>query len=148
MTERIILSIVAIIMLILTIQRNKKLPIILTSGLTIGILITWTENPMVIMFGMLIYILSALFVAIYGLKNKELLKYEKVIISLTGLFSFTANLFAFMHYPFAYEIGFSMIIPLTLFLVTLGKGMIHKSEFGLMTVLNVDFLLRFINLWN
>jgi hypothetical protein len=147
MTERIILSIVAILMLILTVQRNKKWPIILTCGLTIGILITWTGIPLVITLGMMIYMISALSITIYGLKKKELPIYEKIIISLSGIFSFISNLFALMHYPYAYEMGLSMIIPLILYLVVIGKGMTKKSEFGFMTILNVQFLMRFINIW-
>jgi len=148
MIERIILSIVAIVMLILTIQRKERLSIVLTSGLTLGILIIWFGNLMLIRVGMLTYLISALWIMLYGLKKKELLTYEKLIISLTGLFAVIANLFELMHYPYAYEIGLSMIIPLVLFLFALVRGLIRKCKLGFMVILNLEFLFRFINLWS
>ena len=148
MTERIILTIVSIAMLILTIQKKEKYSIILTCGLTLGIIITWTRIPIIITSGILIYMITTLLITFYGIRKKELLKSEKIIISITGIWPFIAKVFAFNHYPYTNEIRLSMIIPLLLYLILIGKGIIKKKECGFMTILNVEFLLKFLRYWN
>lgn len=144
MTERIILSIVALIMLGLTFKKGDKQTILLTAGLTFGILITWTAVPTVITVGLIVYILTALLISLTNLRSKEHTKFNQSTIVLTGLFAFGANLFSIMHWPYAGEIRLSMIIPIILYIISLVKGMIKRKEFGYQTIMNVEFLLRLI----
>lgn len=144
MTERIIISIIASITLILTIRKGDKLSIILTIGLTLGIFVTWTGIPIVITIGMIIYMVSVLLISINGIINKELNIMDKILISLIGLWALSANLFSVIHWPYASEVKLSMIIPLTFYLILLGKGIVKKKEFGYLTILNADFLMRLL----
>ncbi len=144
MTERIILSIVAIIMLALTFKKGDKLTTFLTAGLTVGLLLTWTGISFIITTGLIIYIFTALFISIINFKNKGLTTFNRTTIVLSGFFVFGANLFSLMHWPYAGEIRISMIIPIILFLVSLFKGMVKRKEIGYLTIMNVDFLLRLI----
>ncbi len=148
MTEKIIISIIAVLMLILTIRRNEKWSIILTSGLTIGVLFTWAGIPLLSIIGLLIYMISALSIVIYGIKKHELQRIEKIVISLMGIWAFIANLFELNHYPYANEIRLSMVIPLILYIILIGKGILKKKEFGFLTILNVDFLFRLLRYFN
>lgn len=148
MTDRIILTIVSIIMLILTIQKKEKYSITLTCGLTLGILITWTKNPIMISSGMLIYMIAALLITFYGVRKKEISKLERSVISISGIWAFMTKLFVLNHYPYTNEIKVSMLIPLILYLILIGNGMIKKKEFGFLTILNIEFLLRFLRYWN
>lgn len=144
MTERIILSIVAILMLAFTLKRGNKQTTLLTAGLTVGILTTWTGLPTVITVGMIIYMLTALLISLTNLRNKELTRFNRTTIVLTGVFAFVTNLFLIMHWPYAAEVRLSMIIPIILYLISLVKGMIRRKEFGYNTIMNVEFLLRLI----
>ncbi|MCK4661366.1 MAG: hypothetical protein KAT68_00765 [Bacteroidales bacterium] len=148
MTERLILTIIAVVMLLLTIQKKYKWTIIITSGLAFGILITWTGIPLVITAGMIIYTITAFMSIIYGVRNKELSNIERIIIGLIGLWALTANLFAIMHLPYANEINLSMMIPLIGYIFLIIKGLFRKKEFGFLTILNAEFLLRLLRFWN
>jgi hypothetical protein len=145
MTDRIILTTVSIIMLILTIQKKEKYSIILTCGLTLGILITWTKIPIMISAGMLIYMIAALLITFYGIRLKQLSILEKTVISVTGMWAFVTILFQLNHYPYANVLRLSLIFPLLLYLILLRKGLIRKNEFGFLTILNLGFLLSLIN---
>ncbi len=142
MTERIILSIVSIIMLALTLKKGDKQSIILTVGLTNGILITWTRVPVVITIGLVTYMLMALMIAMNSLRTKELSKLNQVTIILSGIWAFGANLFSIMHWPYAGEIRLSMIIPIIFYIISLLYGMTKRKEFGYLTIINVEFALR------
>lgn len=144
MTVRIIISIVAVIMLALTFKKGNKRSIMLTLGLTIGILITWTGVPTIILIGMIIYMLSALLISITSLRSKELSRFNRTTIILTGLLAFLANLFSIMYWPYAGLIRISLIVPIILYIISLLKGMITRKEFGYSTIMNVDFLFRLI----
>lgn len=144
MTERIILSIVAITMLILTIQKGDKWTIILTSGLTLGIMMTWIGIPKVMLSGMAIYMLTALLISFYSLKSRKVLQFKNVSTAITGIWAFGANLFQIMNWPYADELRISMFIPIILFLILLTKGLAKSKDLGYMSILNTEFILRLI----
>lgn len=144
MTQRIILSVVAIIMLSLTFKKGDKLSIFLTAGLTVGILFTWTGISIAITTGLIIYMLTALLISLFNMKNKELSKFNQTTVILTGLFAFVANLFSIMHWPYSGVVRLSMIIPILLYLVSLLNGMIIRKEIGYLTIMNIEFILRLI----
>jgi hypothetical protein len=144
MTERIILSIVAIIMFALTLKKGDKVAKLLTAGLTVGILITWTGLPMLITAGLIIYMLTGLMISLSNFKSKELTKLNRTTIIIAGFFAFGANLFSIMHLPYAEVIRLSMVIPIVLYIVILINGMIKRKEFGYLTIMNVEFIMRLI----
>jgi len=144
MTERIILSIISIIMLVISLKKGDKLTIILTAGLTIGILITLTKIPILIFIGSIIYMLTALWIAITNLKRKDLTKLNQVTILLSGIWAFVVNLSSILHWPYAEIIRFSMIVPILFFIISLFYGMIKRKEFGYLTIMNLEFALRLI----
>ena len=134
-------------MIVLVIKRGEKWPIIITSGLSIGVLFAWTGISNVILTGLIIYMLSAVFSAVYGVFSKDLPKHQRIIIALTGLFGLFANLSALNHWPYAGEIRLSMAIPLALYLILIYKGYARKGEFGFLTILNTDFLFKLLSYW-
>lgn len=129
-------------MLALTLKKGDKQSIILTVGLTIGILITWTRVPVVITIGLVTYMLTALMIAMNSLRTKELSKLNQVTIILSGIWAFGANFFSIMHWPYAGEIRLSMIIPIIFYIISLLYGMTKRKEFGYLTIINVEFALR------
>lgn len=144
MTERIVLSVIAIFMLVLTLRKGDRQNIFLTAGLTIGILITWAGIPVIITIGQITYMLTALLISLANLSTKELSKLSQISIILSGIWAFGVNLFSIMNWPFAEVIRFSLIIPLILYLISLINGMIKRKELGYLTIMNVDFILRLI----
>ncbi len=144
MAERIILSIAAIIMLVYTFKKGDRRTILLTAGLTIGILVIWTDILIVIVAGMIISMVTALIIAVMNLKNKDLNILDKTAIVLAGIFTFVSNMSSIMHLPYAQFVRISMIIPIGLFIVCFINGIAKRKEFGYLTIMNVDFLLRLI----
>lgn len=128
-------------MLILTTQKKEKYSIILTAGLTLGILMSWFSVPIIISIGMLTYMISALLIIIYGIGQKQLSNLERIVIAIAGMWSFVTILYQLNHFPYANEIKISVVIPLALYLILLSKGIITKKEFGFLTILNLGFLL-------
>ena len=146
MTERIILSIVSIIMLVLTLKKDNRQNTLLTSGLTIGILITWMSIPLITTIGLITYMLTALIISLTNLRKKGLSKLNQITMIITGIWAFGLNLISIMHFPYASEIRLSAIIPIILYLISLIRGMIKRKELGYLTIMNVEFILRLIKL--
>lgn len=144
MIGRIILSIVAIIMFALTLKKGDKRIILLTAGLTFGILITWTAFPMLKTAGLIIYMLTGLIISFSNLKSNELTILNRTTIVIAGLFTFGANLFSIMHWPYAGVVRISMVIPIALFIISLFNGMIKRKEIGHLTIMNLEFIIRLI----
>jgi hypothetical protein len=144
MTERIILSIVAIIMLVLTLKKDDRQTTLLTAGLTFGILITWIGTPIIISIGLITYMLTALLISLTNLRKKGLSKLNQITIVIAGIWAFVLNLMLIMHLPYASEVRISVIIPIILYLISLIRGMIKRKELGSLTIMNVEFILRLI----
>jgi hypothetical protein len=85
---------------------------------------------------------TALIIAAMNLKNKCLNKLDKTAIVLAGIFTFVSNMSSVMHLPYAQFVRISMIIPIGLFIGSLINGIAKRKEFGYLTIMNVDFLLR------
>lgn len=143
-TARIVLSIIAIVMLVLTIKKGNKRTVLLTALLTVGILMTWTREPTIMTTGLLMYILTALLISIINLKSKGLTRFNRITIVLTGVLAFLSNILTIMHWPFAGIVRLSTIIPLGLYGFGLFKGMTKRKELGYLTILNADFILRWL----
>lgn len=139
MTEKIILLIISIIMLVITLKKGDKLTIFLTTGLTIGILITLTKIPILLFIGSIIYMLTALGITIISIKRKDLTKLNQVTILLSGIWAFVGNLSSIMHWPYAEIFRLSMIIPILFFIISLFYGMIKRKEFGYLSIMNLEF---------
>lgn len=144
MIEKIFISVVALIMLVLTSRKDDRTTTLLTLGLTIGILISWTGLPIIIFSGLILYMFCALFIAILQLKNNKLSKLNKTTIVLAGIWAFGTHLFSIMHWPYAGEVKLSLIIPIVFYFISLTKGMIKRKELGYLTIMNIDFLLQLL----
>jgi hypothetical protein len=144
MTEKVLISIIAIAMLTLTLIKGDKRTIWLTSILTLGILIAWIDIPMVKPIGMIVYSISALLIALSAFQKDNLDKTLRISIFITGVWALGTNLFALMHWPFANEVRISLVIPIVLYLISLYRGLIKRKELGYMTILNSIFLFDLI----
>lgn len=148
MIEKVILTVVAVLMLVLTLRKKDKYSISLTLGLTFGIILTLVENSVSITIGYVIYIIASLFSAVYGIRNKELNRLERTVIVLTGIWSVCVYVSSVLHLPFATLSRLSVVIPIILYILSVIKGISKTKEFGFLTILNVNFLFRFLRLWN
>ena len=131
-------------MLSLTLKMGDKKSKLLTAGLTLGILITWTEVPTLIMIGLILYMLTGLVISLSNLNRKELSKLHWMTIVISGAIAFTGKLFSIMNWPYASEIRIIMLIPIALYLVSLFKGLIKSKELGFTSILNAEFMLSLI----
>jgi len=144
MTERIILSLVAIFMLALTLKKGDKKSKLLTSGLTFGILISWTGISTLITAGFILYMLTGLIISLSNFKRKDLSKLQLMTIVISGIFAFGGKLFSIMNWPYVSLIRLGMIIPIALYLVSLYKGLMKRKELGYATIMNTEFILSLI----
>lgn len=146
MTEKLIISIIALLMFAFTLKKGGKREISLAAGLTVGILITWINVSTVQTVGLILYMLSGLAVFILNLKKKDLSTLNWAAILTAGLFTFVANFFALMHLPYADFIRLGAIIPLAMYVISLFNGMTKRKEMGYMTIMNVQFVMGVIGL--
>ena len=144
MTERIILSVAALSLLALTYRKSDSLTFLLTSGLAVGILLTWAGISTLLTVGVVIYMLTALSISLTNLKDRGLSRLNQATLVLAGIVAFVANLFSLMHWPYASEIRLLPVFPLILYLISLFNGMLKRKEIGYLTILNLEFLLRII----
>ena len=142
MTERIILSVVALIMLILTIKKGENKSIFLTSGLTFGILITFIDISAVKLTGYIIYMFTALIISLFHLWRGRLSRFEQVTIIISGFYAFVFKLFSIMVWPGLGALIVLSIIPITLYLIALNNEIKKRNEFGFVTIMNTEFILR------
>lgn len=140
MTERIILSIITIIMLALTLKQGDKRSILITIALTIGILVTWIGIPIIMTTGMVIYMITAITTALTNLNNKNSSKLHQMTIILSGLYAFGAMLFSLNHWPYGALIRLSAVVPVIFYATSMWYGLTKKREFGYLTILNFQFL--------
>lgn len=144
MTDRIILSIVSVTMLLLAIRQQDRFSKIITGGLTIGILLTWIANPILITISFVIYTICSLLTVIYGIIQNHLSTQIRITICLTGLIVLTRGVFAIQHYPFANEMKWLMIIQvITYFLFIIHTKIKITPETSFMTILMIGCLLQF-----
>lgn len=144
MTEKLIISIIALLMFAFTLKKGGKREISLAAGLTLGILITWINQPTIQLAGLIIYTVSGLAVFILNLKKKDLSTLNWAAIITAGLFTFLANFFALMHLPYAEFIRLGAIVPLAMYVISLFIGMAKRKEMGYMTIMNVQFVMGVI----
>jgi hypothetical protein len=142
MNERIILSVVAIIMLVLTLKKGDTRTRWLTSLLTVGILITWTGVSEIIFLGLIIYMFTSLLITFVNLKEKKLSRFFRITIIFSGLWTFIANFFLLLQLPLEQIIRISSIVPLILYAISLFKGIAKRKEVGYLTIMNVELLLN------
>ncbi len=143
MNENIVVSIVAIVMLVLILKKGDRQAVFLTAGLTVGILIAWC-GLFFTTIGLLFYMFTALLIAIFSLKNKELTKFNRLTIFLAGVFAFCSSLFSIMHWVGAREAGMGAIVLFVLFLVSLFRGMLGRQELSYLTILNAVFVWQIV----
>ena len=144
MIERTILSFVAVIMLFLTIEKGDKRSIILASGLTLGILVTWLSAPIVQTMGYSIYILTALLISLNSLTLKSVEAGKRASVAAIGLWVFLIHLSALLQLPNAELTRLSTIIPIVLFGVLLYRGLKKSNEFGYVTILSSELIVSLI----
>jgi hypothetical protein len=140
MTERIILSIITIIMFALTLKQGDKRSIFITIGLAIGILVTWIGIPIIMTSGMAIYMITAITMVLTNLNIKTSSKLHQITIILSGIWAFGTMLFSLMHWPYGGLIRLSAVVPVIFYVTSMWYGLIKKREFGYLTILNFQFL--------
>jgi hypothetical protein len=131
-------------MLALTIRKGDRESICLTLGLTLGILLTLTRTPIFATVGLIIHMLTSLLISIFNLRHKEFSTFYQLTIILSGIWAFVSNLFSIMEWPFAEEIRLTIIIPILFYMINLFYGMLKRKEFGYLTIINMEFILRII----
>jgi len=147
MTQRIILSIVSIAMLVFSLQNRDRKSILLTFGLTLPILISWTGIPVLMNMAFLFSVGMALLVAIFSMTNRDLTMLDKIGAVTIGIWSATLLFGSYMHWPYEGAMTVSTIIPLSLYLILLSKGLFNKNEFHYLTILASELFHRLLTFW-
>lgn len=131
-------------MLAWSLKKGDRVSAMLMAGLSIGIWITWIQTPIFITLGAFTYAFTALLISLLNVKALDLSRINHFAIVLSGLWAFGSNLAVIMNWPYASLIRLSVIFPLSIYVISLFNGMLGRKEFGYLTLLNTDFLLRLI----
>jgi len=134
-------------MLIMTIQKRDKWTIVITSGLTLGILLILTGFTISHLVGLGIYTISGLLFIIYTYRSKELPNLERIIIGITGTWVIITCIYKVLHYAYADVIQVLTIIPVICYFILLQRGLIKRKEFGFLTIVNVEFIITILRIW-
>lgn len=130
--EKILLSAVAVLGTLIALKFKGVYHKAISIGLTISVLLVWTENKYLITGGFITISLLTIATFVYGLTVKKLNNFEKVSVTTMGLFLVVNSIFKLMHYPFAGLIKLSMIIPVIIALTTFIKGRKLTKEMSFM----------------
>lgn len=127
---------------------NRKIPLILITGLTFGVILTFTDFSELTTAGLIIYGIGSFGVLFYGLffVKQDLLK--GLIIFLTGLLSLLGIISALFLWPYAIELRWLMALPLLGFLFLWIKRKLTYQEIGLLLLLNLDLAMKIAQIFN
>lgn len=146
MTQRIILSVISIAMLAFSLQNRDKKSLFLTVGLTVAVLISWMDSPMVMNVDFFLYTAIALLISFFGLANHDQPGFNRVAMFLICIWSVGIMLAGFIHWPYAGEMRLSTLIPLGLYIILLRRGLFHKNEFPYTTILSTGLFLYLLSI--
>jgi len=137
MIERIILSGVSVLMLLIALKQRDKYPLLITIGLTLGVLMSWMIGISTI--GILVYMLSVFCVCLYGLFRYRLPIIDKVLIVLVGLSTLIYNTAYLMSWPYWFEFTFSSVFPLIMSIILIIKGRFKTKELSFLVIFSKLF---------
>ena len=146
MTDRAILTFLAVLMIIYELDKQSRVSTI-TLALTSGILLSWTGNPILITMGLGVHSLSVIGCVLYGLLTKKVNLSRRIGIVVIGFFTVVSNLSMLLHLPHAGATKALLIILLISYIFLLFRKLSNEKEFSFVTILSVDLFLRFISLY-
>lgn len=145
MTERIILSLIAVLMTTLTLRQPGKWPKVITIAQTLGILSIWPGNMYVTTSGFILYTLSALAIIIYCGAQVHLSLFQKLLMGISSGSALLINLFMMLQAPVGNLVYVLVVLPV---ISLLGLLMLNKrqltAETGFMTILAMESALKFL----
>lgn len=147
MSQRIILSVISLAMLVFSLQKGNKKAMLLTLGLTLAVLAIWMKDPLFVNVGFFLFTAMALVIALFGAPKHDTSLFYKSIIFLIGIWSVVMMLSGLMHWPYYRELMLSILVPLSGYLILLRKGLFHKNEFPYISILSVGLLLDLLSFW-
>lgn len=145
MLGKLFLSFVSILMIILSFLKSDFKSRLITCLLAFGVLITWIDEPIANLIGLMLYMLTTIYISIYSLRAIKLKPIIQATLFSAGLLAFISNLLSITHWPYANEIRLSLIIPLVLYFISLFNGMTKRNEMVYLTLINTEFLIRILD---
>lgn len=144
MALRLLLTIVALSLFTFTLRHKDKLSSSIMGGLTLGLLLTSLGMEELYGAGSAIHIIATLLIIVQAMKNKQSSIFWKLMLTFSGLAStyWTLTISEGWAYYSMFSIG--LIIPLIIYTVLLARGLYKRSEFGFMTLINLEFLIQIL----
>jgi hypothetical protein len=130
--EKLILSVVAVLGTLIAFKFKGIFHKIISIGLTISILLVWTSNKYFITGSFITVCLLTITTLIYGLIVKKLNNFERVSVTIMGVFLSISSIFELMHLPFVGLIKLSMVVPIIITLATFIRGRKLTREMSFM----------------
>jgi hypothetical protein len=148
MTPQILISLLILFVLFSTYKSINDYKKRITLALSFSILVTWFDSYNLKTFGVLLFIITSIFIIYKGYVIKELNIIEKFTFIGLGLFSGSGLLFSLMHWPLSSFISLLMVIPIILYLYTSIKTQLKfNKKYLFLTILVLDCVLRFLRLF-
>jgi hypothetical protein len=135
-------------MFVLGLKFSGRLHKIIMAGFVIALLISWTTVQGSGLIAYVCLMILAFAIIIYGLSQKKLSLFERLMIILSSCIVFGKLLFSLMHYPYLNEVRLASIIPvIAFFSLVIYTRMKLKPETGFMAILAILGLFNFLRLW-
>ena len=145
--EKLIISAVAILGTLIAIKFKGLFHKVIAFGLTISVLLLWTDNQFMITGSFIALAILTITTFIYGLKDKDSNKIEKISIITMGLFLTISSFLKLLHLPGAGVINLSIAVPIVITLVSFVKARKLTREMSFMIFWLVYATFEFIRLW-
>ncbi len=145
MIEEIIVSLGALFGLIWSIRNKDTFPIVISSGLFLGVLIAVLFSSIYRPLGFYIYMLFVLLAAIYALIKDGLVLRQRIFLLLISASVFTYWLFAINHWHG--NLWLFMIIPVLAFIGWLVCKVKIRNELGFVIIMVVDAIAVIFEYW-
>ena len=145
--EELVLTIVAVLGIFIALKFKGFFHKIISIGLAISFLLVWTDSQYIITGSFIALILLTIITFIYGLMIKEVDIFEKVSISIMGLFLAVSSISKLLHLSGVGVIKLSMAIPIIITLITFIRGKQLTKEMSFMIFWLFYAALEFLRLW-
>ncbi len=145
MTSQLLLVLAVIFGLFWSIKARDKKSIVITTGLSLGVLLVLTPISYFKTLGLAIYITFSIIAFIYGLTKNGFKPIDRFIISTITLPIFAYWIFALFHFPGANIIKLLMFFPVAGFIIAAFQNQNLKSELGFLLILAVDAITLILN---
>lgn len=145
--EQVIYSTIALIGTIISFKFNGLYHKLISIGITISILLTWTGSPFLLIISYISLLILAISTFIYGLSNVNLSNLEQICLITMGALLSISFIFSIIQTPGGEKVNITLAIPIILTIITYRKHRHFTKEMSFLFFWCVFAIFEFFRLW-